>query len=130
MKITCRTIINRNLSFVVSEHQHINVYSIKLLDGKGHRCMVNCWQLLDLKKFHTSADSIYYTISVNLIYGPNNKSLEKNNPPNFHPCGTRLKTQVNAVTQDSSTEDGSELDLGIGSRMSSITAFPSLVCGS
>ena len=91
-----------------SQHQDLNVYTIRPLNAKGPMCKVNQQQLYDLQKTQGSdkpSDPAPNTILPTLLVKkPTRGSIV---PQNTHPYGTRSKTRVNTVLQ-SSSEDKAE----------------------
>ena len=85
----------KNELFVVeSQHQDLNVYTIRPPNGKGPKCKVNWQQLFDLQKTQGSdkpsnpdPDTILPTL---LVKKPTRGSIT---PQHTHPYGTRSKTQ-------------------------------------
>ena len=87
-----------------SKHRDLNVYSIKLLCGKGPMHTVNQQQLFDLPKsqgdnlLHPAPDT-YLPIMLT------KKSPETKTPQTSHPYGTQSKTKMNSASLQSSYEE-------------------------
>ena len=97
----------KNELFVVeSQHQDLNVYTIKPLSGKGPMCKVNRWQLYDLQKTQGSdkpSDPATSTILPTLLVKKPTRDL--GTPQHTHPYGTRSKTQANTILQSPSEDE-------------------------
>ena len=97
----------KNELFVMeSQHQDLNVYTIRPLNGKGPIYKVNWQQLFDLQKTQGSdkpsnpaPDTILPTLLV--------KKLTRGSitPQHKHLYGTRSKTKVNTILQSSSEDE-------------------------
>ena len=100
----------KNELFVVeSQHQDLNVYTIKPLNGKGPMRKVNRQQLYDLQKTQGSdkpSNPAPDTILPTLLVKKLTRGLTT--PQNTHPYGTRSKTQANIIVLQPSSEDEAE----------------------
>ena len=89
-----------------SQHQDLNVYTIKPLNGKGPMCKVNQQQLFDLWKTQGSdkpSDPASNTILPTLLVKKPTRGLST--PQQTHPYGTRSKTQANTILQLTSEDE-------------------------
>ena len=111
---------------VVLKYKDPNVYIIHPLCGSPV-CMVNWWQLFDLKKSSlgdsedpdpTDSSSPKTILP---FFQPKKTKTEKDTP-HQHLYGTRSKTQTNAVVQEWNIGDDSVADTGFGSFAGSIFA--------
>ena len=97
----------KNELFVVeSQHQDLNVYTIKPLNGKGPMHKVNQQQLFDLQKTQGSdmpSNPAPNTILPTLLVKKPTRGLIT--PLYTHPYGTRSKTQANTILQSSSEDE-------------------------
>ena len=97
----------KNELFVMeSQHQDLNVYTIKPLNGKGPMCKVKWQQLFDLQKTQGSdkpSDPAPNTILPTLLVKKSTRGL--GTPQQTHPYGTRSKTQANTILQSSSEDE-------------------------
>ena len=100
----------KNKLFVMeSQHQDLNVYVIKPLNGKGPMCKVNWQQLFNLQKTQGSdmpSNPAPDTILPTLLVKKPTRGLTT--PQHTHPYGTRSKTQVNTMVSQLSSEDEAE----------------------
>ena len=96
----------KNELFVMeSQHQDPNVYTIKLLNGKGPMRKVNRQQLFDLQKTQGSdmpSNPFPDTILPTLLVKKPTRGLIT--PQHTHLYGTRSKTQANTILQSSSED--------------------------
>ena len=100
----------KNELFVMeSQHQDLNVYVIKPLNGKGPICKVNWQQLFDLQKTQGSdmpSNPAPDTILPTLLVKKPTRGLTT--PQHTHSYGTRSKTQVNTMVSQLPSKDVAE----------------------
>ena len=97
----------KNELFVMeSQHQDLNVYTIKPLNGKGPMHKVNRWQLFNLQKTQgsdkPSNPALNTILPTLLVKKPTRGSIT---PQQTHTYGTRSKTEANAILQSSSEDE-------------------------
>ena len=80
------------------KHQNPNMYSIKLLDGKGPMYMVNQKQLYNLQKSQGDPDSVDQTLDTKLLMYQTVKIQPNRTLHPSHQYGTTSKTQVNNIS--------------------------------
>ena len=96
----------KNELFVMeSQHQDLNVYVIKPLNGKGPMCKVNWLQLFDLQK--TQGGDMPSNPAPDTIL-PKKPTRGLTTPQHTHPYGTRSKIQVNTMVSQLSSKDVAE----------------------